>query len=101
QQINSLKPLLANINFVHYAMSTIQFQSEVLKNSTGSATPIINRAKWEKLLVPVPPLAEQHRIVTKVDELMALCDSLNARIQDAQTTQIHLADAVVEQAVGQ
>ena len=48
---------------------------------------------------PLPPLAEQHRIVAKVDELMVLCDKLKARLQEAQTTQIHLADAIVEQAV--
>ncbi len=47
----------------------------------------------------IPPLAEQHRIVAKVDELMALCDALKARLADAQTTQVHLADAIVEQAV--
>ena len=49
--------------------------------------------------VPIPPLAEQHRIVTKVDDLMALCDKLKARLADAQTTQLHLADAVVENAL--
>ena len=50
-------------------------------------------------VVPIPPLAEQHRIVAKVDELMVLCDALKARINDAQTTQIHLADAIVEMTV--
>lgn len=49
--------------------------------------------------IPIPPLNEQHRIVAKVDELMALCDALKARIAAAQTTQLQLADAIVEQAV--
>lgn len=49
--------------------------------------------------IPLAPLAEQHRIVTKVDELMALCGTLKARLADAQATQLHLADAIVEQAV--
>ena len=31
--------------------------------------------------------------------IVALCDALKTRINDAQTTQIHLADAIVEQAV--
>jgi type I restriction enzyme S subunit len=47
----------------------------------------------------LPPLAEQHRIVAKVDELMGLCDALMARLNGAQTTQIQLADAIVDQAV--
>jgi len=52
-----------------------------------------------EFLVPIPPRAEQHRIVAKVDELMALCDALKARLADAHATQLHLADAIVEQAV--
>jgi len=48
---------------------------------------------------PFPPLTEQQRIVAKVDELMALCDALKARLADAQAIQLHLADAIVEQAV--
>ncbi|MEJ6011527.1 restriction endonuclease subunit S [Novosphingobium aquae] len=48
--------------------------------------------------VPIPPLTEQHRIVAKVDELMALCDALKVGIADAATTQKHLADAITERA---
>jgi hypothetical protein len=45
-------------------------------------------------------LLKQHRIVTKVDETMALCDTLKTNLQNAQTIQLTLADALVEQAVG-
>jgi type I restriction enzyme S subunit len=50
-------------------------------------------------LIPLPPIEEQYRIVVKVDELMALCEQLKTRLSDAQTTQLHLADAVVEYAL--
>ena len=50
-------------------------------------------------IVPLPPLAEQYRIVAKVDELMALCDQLKSRITDASRLQQKLADVLVEQAV--
>jgi type I restriction enzyme S subunit len=42
--------------------------------------------------IPFPPLAEQHRIVAKVDELMALCDTLKSRLSSLQDTKIKLAD---------
>lgn len=48
---------------------------------------------------PLPPLAEQKRIVAKVDELMALCDQLKASLASAQATQLNLADSLVEQAI--
>jgi type I restriction enzyme S subunit len=49
--------------------------------------------------IPLPPLAEQHRIVARVDELMAICDLLKSRINKSQQTQEHLAIAIVEKAV--
>lgn len=48
--------------------------------------------------IPLPPLAEQQRIVTKVDALLALCDALKARLTVAAQTRCHLADAIVERA---
>jgi type I restriction enzyme S subunit len=76
-----------------------QFQFILDKNGTGMTAKGIKASKLKQLPVAIPPLAEQHRIVAKVDELMALCDALKVRLADAQTTQLHLADAIVEQAV--
>ena len=66
---------------------------------TGTAQPKMNQTKMNLIVLALPPLAEQQRIVAKVDELMAVCDTLKARLNDAQTTQVQLADAIVEQAV--
>lgn len=61
--------------------------------------PKLNIDSLSNIIIPVAPLAEQHRIAAKVDELMALCEQLKARLSDAQTTQLHLADAVGENAL--
>jgi len=66
----------------------------------GGAQPFVSLGFLRSLVIALPPVEEQHRIVTKVDELMTICDALKARLQETKTTQMHLADAVVEQAVG-
>jgi type I restriction enzyme S subunit len=45
---------------------------------------------------PLPPLAEQHRIVAKVDELTALCDQLEANIRSKNDTTTRYAEAIVK-----
>ena len=61
--------------------------------------PIISKGKWEVLPVPLPPLAEQHRIVAKVDELMALCDQLEASLTEGEQTRSKLLEAVLHEAL--
>ncbi|ABR83380.1 TPA: restriction endonuclease subunit S [Pseudomonas aeruginosa] len=66
---------------------------------TGTAQPKMNQAKMNSIVLLLPPEAEQHRIVAKVDQLMALCDQLKARLNQARQVHEHLASALVEQAV--
>ncbi|EIE46555.1 restriction endonuclease subunit S [Pseudomonas aeruginosa] len=71
-----------------------------LVNASGStAQPAIYLRDLKKIVLPMPPLAEQHRIVAKVDQLMALCDRLKARLNQARQVHEQLANALVEQAV--
>lgn len=79
-----------------YFMRTAK--ADLLKFAPSTAQKNINLGILETVLIPLPPLAEQHRIVAKVDELMALCDALKARLADAAETRRHLADAIVERA---
>jgi type I restriction enzyme S subunit len=101
QQINMLRPLFVVPGYLNNAVSSDNFYKTVLAVSTGSATPIINRSKWEKLLVPICSLAEQHRIVVKVDELMVLCDQLEAQTEaniDAHKTLVKVLLATLTDA---
>jgi type I restriction enzyme S subunit len=49
--------------------------------------------------VALPPLAEQHRIVAKVDELMALCDQLEQQLSQAEQGRRGLLEAVLREAL--
>ncbi len=49
------------------------------------STCYVNGSKLRNMVIPLPPLAEQHRIVAKVDELMALCDRLEVELAATQT----------------
>ncbi|MBK8129518.1 MAG: restriction endonuclease subunit S [bacterium] len=63
--------------------------------NSGTSVPQINHKDLAPLTVPVPPLAEQHRIVAKVDELMKLCDELEPQLRHSQSSADQLFDAVV------
>ena len=65
---------------------------------TGTAQPKLNQAKLNKLRIPLPPHAEQKRIVAKVDELMALCDQLEARLKVRSEVAEKFARSVVNAA---
>lgn len=86
--------------FLNMAMNTPYFrQTQVvpkITKQTGQAN--VSGGAMRNMLIPIPPLAEQNRIVAKVDALMALCDALKARIADAAQTQRHLADAITQRA---
>ena len=94
QQINSIHPLLSSSEYVLNAMSSNDFTQVVLSAATGSATPIISKGKWDLLLLPLPPRAEQSRIVTRVNELRRLCSDLRQSLTAGQSVQTHLADAL-------
>ena len=72
---------------------------ENAKSGMAASQVNISQEKLRLAPIPMPPLAEQHRIVAKVDELMTLCDQLKSRITDASRLQQKLADVLVEQAV--
>ncbi len=75
-----------------------QYFARSSKQTTNLAS--INKTQLRGCPVAIPPTAEKDRIVTRVNELMTLCDTLQQQLQQAQTTQQQLATAMVEETIG-
>ncbi|MBK8222836.1 MAG: restriction endonuclease subunit S [Candidatus Obscuribacter sp.] len=60
----------------------------------------ISLTQCREMIISLPPLAEQHRIVAKVDELMDLCDKLKADIKASVRLQEHVSSVMLQAAVG-
>ena len=65
----------------------------------GMGQPNLNTQIIAGWFFPLPPLAEQHRIVAKVEELTALCDRLEAQLTTTQTESRRLLEAVLHEAL--
>ena len=89
-----------NLTFPFFIKKYMENLAVSLQSSAiGGAQPFITLGTLRNLVMALPPLSEQHRIVTKVDELMTLCDQLKSRITQTGQLQKKLADVVVEQAI--
>ncbi|MEO3475967.1 restriction endonuclease subunit S [Roseomonas sp. CAU 1739] len=98
-----LRPSLKSTDprFLNLALNTSEFRRTqivpLIKKQTGQAN--VNGTALKNMLVPIPPLAEQHRIVAKVNELMALCDALEASLAAATAARTRLLQATLAEAL--
>lgn len=68
-------------------------------SAVGATMQNLNQSILLNLVIGLPPLAEQQRIVAKVDELMALCDKLDAQLTTTHTESRRLLEAVLHEAL--
>lgn len=84
--------------FMNLAMNAPMFrETEIvphLKQQCGQAN--VNGTILRNMRIPIPPAAEQHRIVAKVEELMALCDRLKVDLAESCRRQERLASTLIE-----
>jgi type I restriction enzyme S subunit len=68
-----------------------------LQQQCGQAN--VNGTKLKSMVIPIAPTSEQKRIVTRVDELMAICDALEAQLTSAQSESQQLLEACLNEAI--
>ena len=72
----ALLKLLTNREYLFYALMSPVVQKQCDNAATGTAQKTVGLNALRNLLIPLPPLAEQKRIVAKLEELLPLCERL-------------------------
>ena len=86
-------------DFLVYSLRDSDLMKRVQDKPIGALVEHLRVGGVETLLVPVPPLAEQHRIVAKVNELLSVCDNLEAALSRAQLKRSRLLEALLREAL--
>ncbi len=76
-----LRPLFSMGKFLSYALRSIQLQSQIASKKTQTAQANIFQGKIKALIFPLPPLAEQQRIVAEVERRLSVVDEIESAIE--------------------
>jgi type I restriction enzyme S subunit len=98
-ELHVFRPLAGTMSpeYVLAYLKSPSFINDGISKMTGSAgQKRVPREYFSQNPFPLPPLAEQHRIVAKVDQLMALCDELEARQRKQQEGRVRLNNAALD-----
>ena len=93
RQLMAIRPFeIVNEYIFLYLQSRFDFFQQ---SGVGIAIPGLSRTQINTLLFSLPPLAEQKRIVARVEDLLALCDALASEAVAAEEVRSHLLGAVL------
>ena len=83
QQINAIIPNNgAYFLFIYYVCISNYMQCKIKKHASATTLPILNKGNFENFSFPLPPLAEQQRIVTEIEHWFALIDKIEQNKSD-------------------
>ncbi|ELY3469159.1 restriction endonuclease subunit S, partial [Cronobacter universalis] len=100
QRVMLLRPSRKmNSELLRYILSSKKTLDELLSLNKGVGVKHVNVKDVKNHIMVLPPENEQKRILSKIDDMYALCDQLKSRLQSAQQTQLHLADALTDAAL--
>jgi type I restriction enzyme S subunit len=99
QHVALIKPTIKSLSpwLLLCLMAPAGARAQLVQRAYGAGKPGLNLDNIRSLRITLPPLAEQDRIVAKVDELMALCDRLEAQLTTAHTDSRRFLEAVLHE----
>lgn len=96
QRIITLQPKESILNtFLLQAILSEGVQAQLKEKASGATAQGIKSSRLVDVLIPLPPLSEQHRIVAKLEQLLQHCDALEQRIRESR----HLAEQLLATAL--
>ncbi|BAZ14996.1 restriction modification system DNA specificity domain protein [Calothrix sp. NIES-4071] len=95
RQLMAIRPILLNTNYIYILI--LAYHQIFQSLGTGSTVPGLSREDILSFSLPLPPLNEQHCIVAKVNQLMALCDQLEAQLKQSVADSEKLMETAVRQ----
>ncbi|MBP9209040.1 MAG: restriction endonuclease subunit S [Saprospiraceae bacterium] len=90
---------LINVKYLNYYLMSKLGQIEIFKHVKATAQPSLSMGTIRDIDFAIPPLAEQNRIVKKLDELMQYCNELEASIKESETQNEKLLQQVLREAL--
>lgn len=99
QALAVFRPMAGILNqYIYYALSTHSVLGSALREVKGTAgQDNLSLEQCRDLVISIPSIEEQHRIVDSIRQLMALCDTLDQKIDAAKSKQTELLDALMAQ----
>lgn len=97
QAIVYFRPLIGGLNdWIYTFLCEGSFLNSIeLIGTAGQDNISITKSK--KIVIPIPPLLEQKRIIQKIDELMKTCNELEQEVKENQKNSEHLMEAVLDE----
>ncbi len=94
--IRTLNPCL---DYINYLLDGGFILSQATKQTTNNSIPDLGVNKIKSFIIPLPPIAEQHRIVQKLDELLKTCNALETSIKESSEQNEKLLQQVLREAL--
>lgn len=100
QQINAILPRsVCNMQFVLYVMQSTDVLQQENRLATATTISILNKNNFRTIIIPLPPLPEQNRIVRKAEALFSALDSLESSKKRISAIQTELTKRILDQAI--
>lgn len=96
-----VRPIISSLSrFLYYYLISPLGRCQILRFDNGTAQPNLSANSVGLFSYPLPPLQEQSRIVSKIEQLMRVCDTLELQLQHSTEVAGHLAVAAVSSLTG-